>query len=81
MLNVADGDWHAPNCVDLPVQTNDAIHEVAPHVSGVLLGTEQTHSHASVSQVAPLVGLLALITDSPLDRRKLRDHMRVDNVE
>ena len=81
MLNVANGDRHTPNCVNLPVQANDAVHEVPPYVSGVLLSAEKTHSNTSVSQVAPLVGFLALIADSPLYRRKLRDHMRVDNGE
>lgn len=51
MLNVANGDRHTPNCVNLPVQANDAVHEVPPYVSGVLLSAEKTHSNTSVSQV------------------------------
>ena len=42
MLNIADGDRHAPNCVNLSVHKNDAIHETAPCVGGVLLRGEQT---------------------------------------
>ena len=48
MLNVADGDGYAPNSVNLPIQANDAVHEVPPHVGGVLISAEQTHSNASM---------------------------------
>lgn len=81
MPNVADGDRQPPNCVNLPVKANDAVHKVPPHVGGVLLSAEQMHSNASVSQVASLVGLFALIADSPLDRGEFRHHVWIDDGE
>ena len=81
MLNVTDSDRHTPNCVNLPVQTNDAVHEVPPHVGCVLLSVEKTHSNPSVSQVAPLICFLAFIADSPFDRGEFRYHVRVDDCE
>lgn len=78
MLNA---DRHAPNSVNLPVRANDAVHEVPPYVGSVLLSVEQTHYNASVSQVAPLVRLLALNANRPFDRRELRHHKWIDEGE
>jgi hypothetical protein len=47
----------------------------------VFLGAKEAHSNTPVSQVAPQVGLLALIADCPLYYREIRHYMWIDDGE